>query len=63
MIAFLILAGRGVMGNTDEILVQPQSLEKFANQSSVPAALRAAIRQMASAPRASHGRTLLFGDF
>jgi predicted phosphodiesterase len=41
----------GVMGNTDEMLVRPDSLEAFASQSSAPLALWAAVRQVASATR------------
>ena len=41
----------GVMGNTDEILVRPESLENFASQSSAPAAMWSAIRDMASYTR------------
>jgi predicted phosphodiesterase len=41
----------GVMGNTDEMLVEPDSLENFASQSSAPPALWAAVRQIASATR------------
>ena len=41
----------GVMGNTDELLVQPESLETFASQSSAPATLWEAIREIAAATR------------
>jgi putative phosphoesterase len=41
----------GVMGNTDEMLVDPMALESFANQSTAPAPLWAAIREIASATR------------
>ncbi|HTF71828.1 MAG TPA: metallophosphoesterase family protein [Edaphobacter sp.] len=43
------LGWQGVMGNTDEMLVQPDSLEEFASQSSAPPAIWEAIRQIASA--------------
>ena len=33
------LGWQGVMGNTDEMLVQPDSLEEFASQSSAPPAI------------------------
>ena len=46
---------QGVMGNTDEMLVQPDSLEDFASQSSAPPSLWAAVRQIASATRAILG--------
>jgi putative phosphoesterase len=49
------LGWQGVMGNTDEMLVQPDSLEDFANQSSAPPALWAAIREIASATRSKLG--------
>jgi Icc-related predicted phosphoesterase len=45
------LGWQGVMGNTDEMLVQPGSLEDFASQSPAPPALWAAVRQIASATR------------
>jgi putative phosphoesterase len=45
------LGWQGVMGNTDEMLVQPGSLEDFASQSLAPPALWAAVRQIASATR------------
>jgi predicted phosphodiesterase len=45
------LGWKGVMGNTDEMLVEPNSLEDFASQSSAPPALWAAVRQIASATR------------
>jgi predicted phosphodiesterase len=43
------LGWQGVMGNTDEMLVRPSSLEDFANQSSGPPALWSAIRRVALA--------------
>ena len=45
----------GVLGNGDEMLSRPESLEDFARQSSAPAALWDAVRQMASATRAVLG--------
>jgi putative phosphoesterase len=45
------LGWQGVMGNTDEMLVQPNSLEDFASQSSAPPNLWTAVRQIASATR------------
>jgi putative phosphoesterase len=39
----------GVMGNTDEMLVRPESLEDFAKGSSAPLNLWAAIREIAAA--------------
>jgi len=49
------LGWQGVMGNTDEMLVQPDSLEDFSRQSSAPPALWAAIREIASATRSALG--------
>lgn len=49
----------GVMGNTDEMLVQPDSLEEFARQSSAPPILWNVIRQIASATRSSLGEERL----
>ena len=45
------LGWQGVMGNTDEMLVQPGSLEDFASQSSAPSDLWEAVRQIAVATR------------
>jgi predicted phosphodiesterase len=45
----------GVMGNTDEMLVRPDSLEEFASQSSSPSTLWEAIRQIASSTRYALG--------
>lgn|SRR5579864_4822413 len=45
------LGWRGVVGNTDELIFRPESLEEFANQSSAPASLWAAIRGMAATIR------------
>ncbi|MHB8501118.1 MAG: metallophosphoesterase family protein [Candidatus Acidiferrales bacterium] len=42
---------QGVVGNTDEMLFRPESLEEFANQSSAPPSVWTAIRQMAAATR------------
>src|ERR1700733_12148786 len=41
----------GVMGNTDEMLAQPDSLEEFARQSSAPPALWDMIRKIAYVTR------------
>ncbi len=49
----------GVMGNTDEMLVQPESLEEFARQSSAPPILWNMIRQIASVTRSSLGEERL----
>jgi predicted phosphodiesterase len=49
------LGWRGVIGNTDEMLVQPDSLENFARQSSAPPALWTAIREIASSTRSTLG--------
>jgi len=45
----------GVLGNTDEMLVRPESLEAFASQSKAPASMWAMIREMAAATRAALG--------
>jgi len=45
----------GVMGNTDEMLVRPEALEAFASQSSAPAALWDAVREIAAAVRVGLG--------
>jgi putative phosphoesterase len=45
------LGWQGVMGNTDEMLFEPNSLEDFASQSSAPPDLWAAVRQIALATR------------
>jgi predicted phosphodiesterase len=49
------LGWQGVLGNTDEMLVQPDSLENFAAQSSAPPPLWATIREIASATRSKLG--------
>jgi putative phosphoesterase len=49
----------GVMGNTDEMLVKPDSLEEFASHSSAPPVLWDAIRQIASATRSMLGEERL----
>jgi predicted phosphodiesterase len=49
------LGWQGVMGNTDEMLVRPSSLEEFASQSSAPPGLWLAIRRIASATRSMLG--------
>ena len=49
------LGWQGVLGNTDEMLARPESLEEFASRSSAPPALWAAIREMAAATRAILG--------
>ena len=53
------LGWQGVMGNTDEMLVQPDSLEDFASKSSAPPALWAVVRQIASATRSTLGNERL----
>jgi putative phosphoesterase len=53
------LGWQGVMGNTDEMLVRPKSLEEFASQSRAPATLWTAIREIAAATRASLGEERL----
>jgi predicted phosphodiesterase len=49
------LGWQGVMGNTDEMLVRPTSLEDFASQSSAPPTLWSAIRRIASNTRTNLG--------
>src|SRR5450756_1076335 len=49
------LGWQGVMGNTDEMLVDPASLEEFASQSSAPPVIWDAIRQIAAATRSALG--------
>jgi predicted phosphodiesterase len=49
------LGWQGVVGNTDEMLFRPESLEEFASQSSAPPSLWIAVRQMAVATRALLG--------
>lgn len=53
------LGWQGVMGNTDEMLVRPESLEDFARQSSAPSALWSAVREIALATRAVLGEERL----
>jgi putative phosphoesterase len=53
------LGWEGVMGNTDEMLIRPDSLEKFANQSSAPPALWERIRQIAFVTRSVLGEERL----
>ena len=45
----------GVLGNTDEMLFRPDSLENFASQSKAPASMWAMIREIAAATRAALG--------
>src|SRR5947207_5190268 len=45
------LGWRGVLGNTDEMLFRPASLEEFASRSSAQPALWTAIRAMTAATR------------
>ena len=49
------LGWQGVVGNTDELIFRPESLEEFANQSSATASLWAAIREMAATTRSMLG--------
>ncbi len=49
------LGWQGVVGNTDEMLFRPETLEEFASQSSAPPSLWTAIRQMAAATRTMLG--------
>jgi predicted phosphodiesterase len=49
------LGWQGVVGNTDELLFRPESLEELAGQSSAPLSLWTAIREMAAATRTMLG--------
>jgi len=49
------LGWQDVVGNTDEMLFRPESLEEFASQSSAPSSLWTAIREMAAVTRAILG--------
>lgn len=53
------LGWQGVMGNTDEMLVRPKSLEDFASQSSAPPDLWTAVRQIALATSSTLGQERL----
>jgi predicted phosphodiesterase len=49
------LRWQGVLGNTDEMLFRPESLEEFSSQSAAPPSLWTMIRQMAEATRTMLG--------
>jgi len=49
------LGWQGVVGNTDEAVFRPESLEEFASQSSAPPSLWAAVREMAAVTREALG--------
>jgi hypothetical protein len=51
----------GVVGNTDELIFRHESLEEFANQSSAPASLWTAIREMATTIRSMLGEEKIAG--
>jgi len=53
------LGWQGVMGNTDEMLTRPESLEEFAAKSAAPAGLWTMLRQIASATRSVLGEERL----
>ncbi len=53
------LGWQGVVGNTDEMLFSPESLEEFASQSTAPPSLWTAIREMAAATREALGEERL----
>ena len=53
------LGWQGVLGNTDEMLFRPESLEAFASQSSAPPALWDAIREMGNATSEALGEKRL----
>jgi predicted phosphodiesterase len=46
---------QGVIGNTDEMLFCPESLEEFASQSAAPAGIWDLVREMAAATRSALG--------
>lgn len=49
------LGWQGVLGNGDQMLYRPESLEEFAAESSAPPALWISVREMAAATRARLG--------
>lgn len=49
------LGWRGVFGNTDEAVARPETLEKFAMQSSAPGSLWQAVREMTAFTREALG--------
>jgi putative phosphoesterase len=51
----LDLGWPGVIGNTDEMLARPETLEDFASKSAAPPTLWAVIREMAAATRVALG--------
>src|ERR1700720_2879559 len=53
------LGWQGVVGNTDEMLAMPETLEEFASQSKAPPSLWAAIREIGAATRAALGEERL----
>ena len=53
------LGWQGVMGNGDEMLHSPESLEQFAAQSSAPSQLWTSVREMAEATRSMLGSNRL----
>jgi len=53
------LGWQGVIGNTDEMLAMPETLEEYARQSSAIQPLLATIREMAAATRAALGEERL----
>jgi predicted phosphodiesterase len=55
------LGWQGVVGNTDETLFRPESLEEFASQSSAPPSLWTVIREMAAVTRTMLGEERIAG--
>jgi len=53
------LGWQGVLGNTDEMLFRPESLDEFASRSQAPPGLWTAVREMAAATRAALGEERL----
>jgi predicted phosphodiesterase len=53
------LGWQGVVGNTDEMLAMPETLEEFASQSKAPPSLWPAVREIGAATRAALGEERL----
>lgn len=53
------LGWQGVMGNTDEMLVEPDTLDAFARQSAAPSTIWNSVREIAEATRSSLGEDRL----
>ena len=53
------LGWRGVLGNTDEMLIRPEALEAFAGQSKAPPVLWERVREIGAATRTALGEERL----